>query len=96
MNAIRGLGEDIDESTIVQKVPISLPMRFDPKISALEERTYLDSISMDEIHGIFIAYEMIDEHENPVTKEASFKETKKTKKKGKQQENLDSNNNDIL
>jgi hypothetical protein len=33
-------------------------MRFDPKISALEERSDLKSISMDKLHGIFIAYEM--------------------------------------
>jgi hypothetical protein len=40
-------------------------MRFDPKISTLEERAYLDSISMDELHGIFTAYEMKTEQENP-------------------------------
>jgi hypothetical protein len=33
-------------------------MRFDPKISTLEERAYLNSISMDKLHGIFTAYEM--------------------------------------
>jgi hypothetical protein len=33
-------------------------MRFDPKVSTLEERTDLDSISMDELHGIFTSYEM--------------------------------------
>jgi hypothetical protein len=33
-------------------------MRFNPKISTLEERLDLNSISMDEIHGIFTAYEM--------------------------------------
>jgi hypothetical protein len=33
-------------------------MRFDPKISALEEITYLSTLSMDELHGILIAYEM--------------------------------------
>jgi hypothetical protein len=33
-------------------------MRSNPKISALEERSDLNSISMDELHGIFIAYEM--------------------------------------
>jgi hypothetical protein len=38
MNAIIGLGEEIKESVIVQKVLRSLPMRFNPKISALEER----------------------------------------------------------
>jgi hypothetical protein len=53
-----GLGEEIKEFVIVQKVLRTLPMRFDPKISALEERAYLNSISMDEIHGIFTTYEM--------------------------------------
>jgi hypothetical protein len=57
VNAIIGLGEEIKESVIAQKVLRSLPMRFDPKISTLEERAYLDSINMDELHGIFIAYE---------------------------------------
>jgi hypothetical protein len=38
INAIIGLGEEIKESVIVQKVLRSLPMRFDPKISTLEER----------------------------------------------------------
>jgi hypothetical protein len=36
INAIIGLGEEIKESIIVQKVLRSLPMRFDPKISTLE------------------------------------------------------------
>jgi hypothetical protein len=58
VNAIIGLGEEIKESVIVQKVLRSLPMRFDSKISTLEERSDLNSISMDELHGIFIAYEM--------------------------------------
>jgi hypothetical protein len=49
VNAIIGLGEEIEESVIVQKVLRSLPMRFNPKISSLEERSYLNSISMDEI-----------------------------------------------
>jgi hypothetical protein len=58
VNAIEGLGEEVDESIIVQKVVISLPMIFDPKVSTLEERTDMDSIRMDELHGIFTAYEM--------------------------------------
>jgi hypothetical protein len=36
VNTIRGLGENIENSVIVQKILRSLPMRFDPKISALE------------------------------------------------------------
>jgi hypothetical protein len=64
VNEIIGLGEYIKESVIVQKVLRSLPMRFDPKISTLEERVDLDSISMDELHGIFTAYEMRTKQEN--------------------------------
>ena len=59
-------------------------MRFDTKISTLEERSDLNSISMDELYGNFIGYEMIIEHENPHIKEASFKVSKKSKKKGTQ------------
>jgi hypothetical protein len=44
MNEIIGLGEEIEESVIVQKVLRSLPMRFNPKISALEGRSDLNSI----------------------------------------------------
>jgi hypothetical protein len=47
INAIIGLGKEIKESVIVQKVLRSLPMRFDPKISTLEEILYLNSIRMD-------------------------------------------------
>ena len=58
MNAVIRLWETFDETIIVQKVLRFLPMRFDPKISALEERADLDSIIMDELYGIFTAYEM--------------------------------------
>jgi hypothetical protein len=51
---------------------------------------------MDELHGIFIAYEMRTEHENPDIKEATFKASKRSKKKGKQKEKEHSNNNGIL
>jgi hypothetical protein len=81
-----GLGEEIQESVIVQKVLRSLPMRFDPKISTLEERVDLNSVIMDELHGIFIAYEMRTEQENLDVKKTSFKESKRSKKKGNQQE----------
>ena len=56
-------------------------MRFYHKISTLEERADLDSISMDELHGIFIAYEMRTEQENPDIKEAAFKPSKRSKQK---------------
>ena len=37
MNAIIGLGEEIEQSIIFQKILRSLPMRFNPKISTLEK-----------------------------------------------------------
>jgi hypothetical protein len=80
VNAIKGLGEEIKEPIIVQKVLRSLPMRFDPKISSLEEREDLATLSMDELHGILTAYEMRTEQDNPSRKEATFKASKKTKK----------------
>jgi hypothetical protein len=58
VNAIRGLGEEIKGSVIVQKILWSLPMRFDPKVSSLEGRANLATLSMDELHGILVAYEM--------------------------------------
>jgi hypothetical protein len=95
INAIIGLGEEIKESVTFQKVLRSLPMRFHPKISSLEERSDLDSISMDELHGIFTAYEMRSEQENPYIKETTFKASKRSKKKGKKKEKEHRSNNDI-
>ena len=81
VNAIIGLGEEIKESLIVQKVIRYLPMRFNPKISALEERSDLNLISMDELHGIFTEYEMRNKQKNPDVKEEAFKASKRLKKK---------------
>jgi hypothetical protein len=92
VNAIIGLGEEIEESVIVQKVLRSLPMRFNPKISTLEEISDLNSISMDELHGIFTAYEMRTKQENPDVKETAFKASKRSKKKKKEQEEYSSSN----
>jgi hypothetical protein len=92
VNEIIGLGEEIEDSVIVQKVLRYLPMRFNPKISALEERSDLKSISMDKLHGIFRAYEMRIEQENPDVKEAAFKASKRSKKKKKEQEEYSSSN----
>jgi DNA-directed RNA polymerase subunit N (RpoN/RPB10) len=89
MKTIRGLGEEFDELVVVQNFIRSLPIRFDLKISALEEITYNDSLSMEELHGIFIDYEMRIKKENPVMKEETFKESKNTKRKNKKNPKLD-------
>jgi hypothetical protein len=46
VNTVRGLGEKIENSFIVQKILRSLPMIFDPKISSLEERQDLATLIM--------------------------------------------------
>ena len=39
VNIMIGLGEEIKESVVVQKILRSLPSRFNPKVSAIEETT---------------------------------------------------------
>ena len=68
VNINRGLGERIEEPVIVQKILRSLPMRFDSKISAIEERSDLDTMTVDELHGTLTAYEMRTKQEDPLGK----------------------------
>jgi hypothetical protein len=82
VNAIIGLGEEIDESLVVQKVLRSLLLKYDAKVSSIEETRDLTKMTMDELHGSLIAYEMrtgtkSDQQNN----EAAFKSIKKTKDK---------------
>jgi hypothetical protein len=82
VNAIRGLGEDLDESLVVQKVLRSLLLKYDAKVSAIEETRDLTKMTMDELHGSLIAYEMRagTESDQP-NNEAAFKSIKNTKDK---------------
>jgi len=84
------------EPIIVEKVLRSLPMRYDPNIWSLEEIVGLDTSSMDKLHGILTAYKMRIYQDNPVTKEASLKASKKSKKKIKQKSKSDCSCNDDL
>jgi hypothetical protein len=58
VNDIRGLGEEIDESFVVQKVLRSLLLKYDAMVSAIKETRDLTKMAMDELHGSLIAYEM--------------------------------------
>jgi len=82
VNAIRGLGEELDESLVVQKVLRSLLLKYDAKVSAIEETRDLTKMTMDELHGTLMAYEMRTGTESDQTNnEAAFKAIKKTKDK---------------
>jgi hypothetical protein len=82
VNAIIGLGEDLDESLVLQKVFRSLFFKYDAKVSAIEETRDLTRMTMDELHGSLIAYEMRTgtESDQP-NNEAVFKAINKTKDK---------------
>ena len=77
---IRGFCETIEDSIIVDKVLRTLPKRFDPKVSSLEQRKDLDTITMDELHGILTAYEMRIDVDQSSKKEETFKESNMTRK----------------
>ena len=83
-NAIRGLGGKLKEKEVVSKVPRTLPMRYDSKVSTLEERDDLKKVIVDDLHVILTAYEMRTWHDKNSKKEATLKVTSKN-----QSENLD-------
>lgn len=61
-NTIRGFGEKIEDKVILQKVLRSLPMRFNAKVSAMGKTKDLDTLKMNELHGILIAYKISTEN----------------------------------
>ena len=84
VNAIRGLEGKLKEREVVSKVLKTFPMKYDSKVSTLEEWDDLDDMTVDELHRIFTAYEMKTGGNEPSRKEASFKALSKN-----QLENLD-------
>lgn len=77
VNTMRGLGEVIEESKVVEKVLRSLPTRFDSKVSTIKEIKDLNTLNTDALHGILTAYEMRTKPNNLVKGEATFKTFKK-------------------
>lgn len=53
-------------------------MRFDSKVSTLEDRENLDKLTVNELHGIVTSYEMRTWQENPSKREATFKVSKES------------------
>ena len=84
VNAIRGLGGKLKEKEVVSKILRTLPMRYESKVSTLEEQDDLKKVTVDEMHGILTAYEMRTRHDKISKKEAAFKVTSKN-----QSQNLD-------
>jgi hypothetical protein len=78
VNSIIVEGEEIIDKPIVKKILRSLPMRYDEKISTIEDRTDLSTLIVDQLHGIFTPYEMRTGNDKSTKHEKTFK-TSKTK-----------------
>jgi inorganic pyrophosphatase len=75
---MKGLGEMIDESCLVQKILKSLPNRFNSKVSAIEEIIDLKTLTLDQLIGTLTTYEMRITKGKSTTREAYFKVEKNT------------------
>jgi hypothetical protein len=78
VNAMKGLGEKIEESFLVQKILRSFLDKFHPKVSAIEELNDLKNLSIDQILGTLTTYEMRISKDKSITREAYFKADKNT------------------
>ena len=58
VNSIRGLGENVDEESIVQKILRTLTPSFNSKASILEDIDGLEELTKHELHVIIIEYEI--------------------------------------
>jgi len=78
VNVVRGLGQNVLDDEIVDKVLRTLPMVYNPKASTLEEQEDIDKLTLDELYGILIAYELRIGREKHCKEETTFKVLKKT------------------
>jgi hypothetical protein len=76
VNAMKGLGEKIEEASLVHKILRSLLDRFNPKVSAIEELNDLKVLPIDQLLGTLTAYEMRIGKDKPTSRETSFKADK--------------------
>ena len=71
----------MEEKDVILKILRSLLMKFDAKVSTLEERLTIKYFDINELQGVLTAYEMRTRQDKPKRREATFKEEKKTMKK---------------
>jgi hypothetical protein len=73
VNAMKELGEKIEEASLVHKILRSLLDRFNPKVSAIEELNDLKFLPIDQLLGTMTSYELRIGKDKPTSREASFK-----------------------
>ena len=58
VNCMKNLGEELKEVTLIEKVLRSLFAKFESKVSAIEEKQDLQTITMTQLYGILTTFEM--------------------------------------
>ena len=71
VNAMKGLGEKIDEASLVQKKFRSFPEIFNPKVSTIEELSNLETLPIDQLLGTLTTYELRIGKDKYTTREVS-------------------------
>ena len=64
VNSITGLRATIKDNSTVKNIMRTLPTRFNPKVSILEDKSDLDELTNDELYGILTTYEMRTKPDN--------------------------------
>ncbi|KAA8530057.1 hypothetical protein F0562_004766 [Nyssa sinensis] len=87
VNKIKLFGEPFPDSKIVEKMLISLPARFEPKISAIEESCDLTRLTVAELISKLHAQEQRTSLRDDETVEGAFQEKQKWRHQGKGNKN---------
>lgn len=85
VNHMKELGDEIKDTTLVQKILRSLTPKFESKVSAIEEKKDMQTLTVVQLHAILNAFEMRRGGPSKV-REDEFKASKKGKEKEEQKE----------
>jgi len=73
VNVMEGLGKEDKESTLVQEVLRSLNVKFNPKVSKIEEISNIEELKMDQLLSSLTTYEIRITKGKSTTRDATFK-----------------------
>ncbi|XP_031127533.1 uncharacterized protein LOC116029625 [Ipomoea triloba] len=94
VNKIRLLGEELPDDRVVEKILVTLPERFESKISSLEESRDLSEISLADLLHALEAQEQRRTYRNESSIEGAFKENEVCKNKPQQAQVADEEQED--
>lgn len=86
VNVIKGYGVNLKEEDVL-KVHRFMTTKYDAMNSAIKEGGEIDKLTLDEVHGMIIAYEMIIPSVESSRREDAFKVVKKEKDEANKKEN---------